>query len=371
MKFSTKFLLILLRVAIGWHLLFAGLAKFEADSKGSEGYLQNSAGPLAPEFHWMAGDRLADWLAADPDDKKPAPERFPPALAAEWNDYFEAFAAHYNLTAEQRQQAQEKIDKIKTDAVRWMTVEPVTIKKTSPYGPPAEVTKTVPEWLKEYQATRQKIREQSAGDYSYAFSLPSLADNTDPRAAERKEVAEIREELTQGLKGYNKEMKESLYPLVTEEQAGRGPFPKVIRPAWTHMSRLDWIDFAVRWGLSIAGACLILGLFTRLNCILGALLLLSFYLAAPPLPGMPLDFRAEGYPYVNKNIVEMLALLTLATTRSGLWAGLDAFVYFLKPFRRRVPRPGPNGRADAPPQPARLPSGEVRAPVYPQPHTTT
>jgi hypothetical protein len=137
------------------------------------------------------------------------------------------------------------------------------------------------------------------------------------------------------------------------------------------MARLDWIDFAVRWGLTIAGACLILGLFTRLNCVIGALLLLSFYLAAPPLPGLPELFRAEGYPYVNKNLIEILALLALATTRSGLWAGLDAILYFLNPFRRRAPRPGPNGRTNVPPQPARLPAGEVRAPVYPQPHTTT
>jgi uncharacterized membrane protein YphA (DoxX/SURF4 family) len=372
MNSLTKFMLILLRIAIGWHLLFAGLAKFEADYKGSEGYLQNSGGPLAPTFHRMAGDRLADRLAADPDTGKPAHDRFPPALATEWNDYFEAFAAHYNLTAEQRQTAKEKIDKIKDDAVIWMTKEPVTIKKTSPYGPPAEVTKTVPEWVKEYQATRQKVREQSAGDFSYAFSLPSLADNTDPRASERKEVADIRNELTKSLDGYKKEMKESLYPLVTEEQAAKGPFNEAVKPAWTHMTQLDWIDFAVRWGLTISGACLILGLFTRTNCVIGALLLLSFYLAVPPLPGLPEAFRAEGYPYINKNIIEMLALLTLATTHSGRWAGLDAILYFLNPFRRHAPQPrlaGPRrGETSTAPQ---IAITDPRMPAHTPSHSNT
>ena len=105
------------------------------------------------------------------------------------------------------------------------------------------------------------------------------------------------------------------------------------------MSRLDWIDFLVRWGLTISGACLILGLFSRLNCLVGAALLLSFYLAVLPLPGVLEAVRVEGYPYVNKNIVEMLALLTLATTRSGRWAGLDVLIYYLNPFRRRTTAP--------------------------------
>jgi hypothetical protein len=49
----------------------------------------------------------------------------------------------------------------------------------------------------------------------------------------------------------------------------------------------------------------------------------------PPWPGLPDNPRAEGhYLYINKNLIEMLALLALATTRSGRWAGLDAlFAY--------------------------------------------
>jgi len=123
MNSLTKFFLILLRVAIGWHLLFAGLAKFNSDYHGSEGYLQESVGPLAPQFHELVGDRLADKLAVDPDTAKAAHDRLPPVLANEWNDYFEAYAAYYNFTPEQRKSAQDKIDKIKDKAVTWMTTE--------------------------------------------------------------------------------------------------------------------------------------------------------------------------------------------------------------------------------------------------------
>jgi hypothetical protein len=66
----------------------------------------------------------------------------------------------------------------------------------------------------------------------------------------------------------------------------------------------------------------------------GAYLLFMFFLAMPPLPGWPESPRAEGhYLFINKNVIEMLALLTLATTRSGRWAGLDGLLQFLRPRR--------------------------------------
>jgi uncharacterized membrane protein YphA (DoxX/SURF4 family) len=339
MNSLTKLFLILLRVAIGWHLLFAGIAKFQPDYKGSEGYLQESIGPLAPKFHEMVGDRLADKLAADPDTSKALHDRVPTALANQWQDYVDAYAAHYNFTPEQRNNAEEKIKAIKDKAVAWMTTEKVIIKKPSQYGPPAEVEKTVPEWVKAYQSERNKLREEAAGDLHWQPTSPTLADNTRDRSADKADVALIRRELTQGLDGFTREIKDALHSELTDTQKEQKALKEPVKPTWLHMTQMDWIDFLVRWGLTISGACLILGLFTRLNCLIGALLLLSFYLAVPALPGMPEALRAEGYPYVNKNIVEMLALLTLMTTRSGRWAGVDALLYYLNPFRKKWPEP--------------------------------
>ena len=105
-------------------------------------------------------------------------------------------------------------------------------------------------------------------------------------------------------------------------------------------TNLDRINFVTRWGLTIVGACLIIGLFTRTNCVAGSAFLLLFYLAMPSLPWLPLNPRAEGhYLFINKNIIEMIALLTLATTQSGKWVGVDGLVQFLNPFRRRKPAP--------------------------------
>ena len=54
------------------------------------------------------------------------------------------------------------------------------------------------------------------------------------------------------------------------------------------------------------------------------------------MPGWPESPRAEGhYLWINKNVIEMLALLTLATTRSGRWVGLDGLLFALSGLWRQ------------------------------------
>lgn len=45
---------VLLRVAIGWHFLYEGVAKLQKPSWSAAGYLQQSKGVLAELFKWMA-----------------------------------------------------------------------------------------------------------------------------------------------------------------------------------------------------------------------------------------------------------------------------------------------------------------------------
>src|SRR5437660_6522284 len=115
MNSATRFFLVLLRLAIGWHLLFAGLAKFQADYRGSEGYLQESTGPLAPYYQWMTGDRLAERFTPRPlppgQDRATSPrQQLPEALRAEWEAYFDRFVRHYGLDADQQQKARQKLE---------------------------------------------------------------------------------------------------------------------------------------------------------------------------------------------------------------------------------------------------------------------
>ena len=85
------------------------------------------------------------------------------------------------------------------------------------------------------------------------------------------------------------------------------------------------------WFLVAVGVCLMAGLFTRAACVLGAGFLVMTYLAHPPFPWYPLPPNTEGNPvFVNKNVIEALALLALASYPTGRWLGLDALV--LRPF---------------------------------------
>ncbi|HEX3996996.1 MAG TPA: DoxX family protein [Pirellulales bacterium] len=85
-------------------------------------------------------------------------------------------------------------------------------------------------------------------------------------------------------------------------------------------SRLHDIDLAIGWTLMIVGGLLIVGLFTRVAAVVGALFLLSIIFAQPPW----LATSVQTYTY--NQTVEMLALLALATTPVGRWGGLDYFL---------------------------------------------
>jgi uncharacterized membrane protein YphA (DoxX/SURF4 family) len=87
--------------------------------------------------------------------------------------------------------------------------------------------------------------------------------------------------------------------------------------------RLHRIDLAIGWLLMIVGGLLIVGLFTRLAAVVGALFLLSIICAQPPW----LATSVQTYTY--NQAVEMLALLALATTPVGRWCGLDFFIGLL------------------------------------------
>jgi uncharacterized membrane protein YphA (DoxX/SURF4 family) len=114
--------------------------------------------------------------------------------------------------------------------------------------------------------------------------------------------------------------------------------PGGVRPPLSRWTMLDWSDAIVKYGLVAVGVCLLAGLLTRSACLAGAGFLLLFFLAMPPLPGWPESPRAEGhYLYINKTLIEMVALLLLATTRSGRWLGLDSLWQLCQRRRQESP----------------------------------
>ena len=136
------------------------------------------------------------------------------------------------------------------------------------------------------------------------------------------ELQQLRARLIGPVKALENELTSEAKKLLTADQKANGP---VSLP----LTQLRRIDVMTMWALVILGALLILGLFSRLAAVGAALLLLSFYLAFPPWPGV-IDFIETLGPehsfIVDKNLIEVVALLGIAAMPTGRWIGLDALV---------------------------------------------
>lgn len=334
--------LVLLRLAIGWHLCYEGWKKVQKGTFTSEDYLRESVGPLAPVFRGMAGDSFADRLTplpfpADVDSTKAKEhEYFPPELGKEWDAWFDRFASHYGLTTEQRDEAEGKLDQSKSAFVQWLRSSKKTVVKTAPEGPPILAERTVPARLEAYQAKVKEIRAFIDNDYRRAAGTMFEDDAKAQLAALRREAAGMRADLRSDLDQHAADMHRSVSTVLTEKQWEKPLPPARVKPGLLKRNFLGWTDFLVATALILFGLCLMLGLFTRTMAVGAAVLLLSFYVAMPPLPGLPDPPQSEGnYLVINKNVIEVLALLVLAASASGRWFGLDGVIRALFAERAR------------------------------------
>lgn len=126
----------------------------------------------------------------------------------------------------------------------------------------------------------------------------------------------------------------------------RGPLSDFFRWLASQPNLLANADNVTMWGLTLVGAFLILGLFTRLASLAGMAFILLFYLATPPFVGYFYSIPSEGsYLIVNKNLVELSALAVILVTGSGRFAGLDRILHSL--FVRRPGSPPRDAMAPA------------------------
>jgi uncharacterized membrane protein YphA (DoxX/SURF4 family) len=390
MTWRTSLFLVLLQLAIGVHLLYEGVWKVKNPAWSSEGYLRGATGPLALPTRELAGDPEVAWqenhfVSVDGTDdlvarftvqatnnQRPS-ARFPAPLEKKWNAYFEAFVKHYKLDQPDETPAEpakgvppeflavlgaspnagcpgampwaavyfsqvinpgnpfdRRLQKIlaemtflnaKHETLKWLTEG---TKKKAPAHFTGEVPMTTPQRVQEYLKKRQEIRDRESQETTFG---PKAAKLTKAQG----EAKTLKKELLDDLDEQTAKMKKALREVLTYEQKRVAPLAETVNPVavW---SRLAWVDNTVRWGLVVVGAGLILGLLTRLACVGGVLLLLLFYLTVPPWPWLAENPSIKGhYLFVNENIIEILALMVIATSRPGSRYGLDAWL----PFPRR------------------------------------
>lgn len=127
---------------------------------------------------------------------------------------------------------------------------------------------------------------------------------------------------------------------------------KLTNPAWTSYSYLidskgflsglmvrcasnsgivDAFDFLNMWGLTAIGIGLILGCLTRISIIGGISLLTVYYLSHAPFVGAQYMLPSEGsYLWVNKNLIELVALAVLYVYPTQKIIGLDRLFFIGK-----------------------------------------
>jgi uncharacterized membrane protein YphA (DoxX/SURF4 family) len=340
----TAVTLVLLRLAIGCHFFFEGLHKKHTLDVGetvtskpftSENYFRGTHGPLSAAVRSAVGDPDDELLARL---TPPAGGGVPEALARDWDGYFDRFAAHYGLSEKQRELARTKFEDAKKRTAEWLSATEdkggklsKDVTRSYPHVTTFDVKTLASECVAKYRQAVADVRDV------YAKKLPTMGRDVEKKRLENDE-AEVRTQraaLQGDLDEQTAAMKKDLESVLEPAQKEKPALPEPSKQS----DAQRYLDLATVYGLTVIGACLLAGLLTRLNCLLAAGFLLMTYLADPAFPWLPVSPKAEGnYFFVNKNLVEMFALLALATTASGRWLGLDGLLYALFARRPTAPR---------------------------------
>jgi len=374
-------LLVVLRLGLGWQLLYEGLWKIDTlggtTPWSSDGYLKSAQGPMRNLFRTMTGD---------PDDKSWLDEEL---VAARWDKWKNRFSAHYGLNDSQTARLSQLTDGVAAFAVPLEALpEGVDFKSVPDDGKLKNLEPTISFdakakqlrvdgkrhlLMREQQALKDQIADRTGEDYekyrkalddiltrssrlSYKERLKAHLQGDDDNAGlidgrigqlklydkmvnryeeklasakvafERDQLNRVwsdtrakARELAGPIMAMDAELKEDALEIVTVDQLKRGALPA----PWTPLKIVDTMTIA---GLTGLGILLIVGLFTRFAALSAAFMVFGFYMAMPPLPGVPDAPGPEHSFIVNKNLIEVLALLALATLPTGYWFGLDTLV---------------------------------------------
>jgi uncharacterized membrane protein YphA (DoxX/SURF4 family) len=98
------------------------------------------------------------------------------------------------------------------------------------------------------------------------------------------------------------------------------------------------VDFLNIWGMIFVGLGLLAGLLTRWASIGGAVMLLFYFVAYPPIPGYTIGVPVEGsYLWINKTLIEFFVLIAFSFITSGYHFGLDRLITRWREEKARRP----------------------------------
>ena len=373
---AAVMLLVVLRVSIGWQLLYEGMWKINTLSTqspwSSDGYLKNAQGPFRGLFRSMSGDP-DDKLWLDPD-----------SVAARWDSFNQRFSRHYQLNDGQKSQLKKLLDGASShDAILDVTKLPegvdftaLKLDKTISFDATAKRQKIDGQrrmMASEKALLDAQVADRTGADYDQyrkalndAFTRASrlsykermrahllgdpenaglidgrisqielynqMVSRYEDRLASAKlsfeqehlnriwsDARAKARDLAGPVMALDKELKEEALKIPEVSQLTRGPLSPPLSP-------IRVVDLLTIAGLAGLGILLIVGLCSRFSALSAAFMVFGFYLAMPPLPGVPDAPGPEHSFIVNKNLIEVFALLALSAVPTGYWFGLDKLV---------------------------------------------
>jgi uncharacterized membrane protein YphA (DoxX/SURF4 family) len=272
--------LVALRLGIGWHFFKEGAKKLQDPDWSASVFFETAKGPVAPLVQRLVPDRTGRARL----DRQ--------ATRKVWESYCGRAVSYYGFDQQQQKQA-DRILK------QWLARLD-------------QFHKDNREAIDEYFLELQRVRDSKADT-----TTREVAFQRDWIAGKEAELRATLRGFTSQLQSMDRRLQNDLYAVANQQQRQRGAL------ALPRRSR-SVLDTVVKYFITAVGACLILGLLTRTASLGGAAFLMSVIATQPPW------VAGAETSYFYYQMVELLALLLLAATGAGRFAGLDFFVYSVR-----------------------------------------
>ena len=325
-------LIVLLRVGVGCHFLYEGLWKMDpSNGFSAKGFLGMAKGPTKDLYYMFLPDlggeeriQMAEVYEIQVENGvKTGQKRLGwtlPVIEDEWYRYFDAFVAKYELD-DCQVNAAKKIRDQYVFSLREYALENR-------------------EDFRGFVASKRRF-EEALGKAKNDAEYQRIRD-WDAQMKYRNEGEKFAAEPV--AMGENYEL--ALWSVLNSEQKAKGEMTPLAYGAnksaimnvvaslpclsgFAKASTMGALDLAVTLGLSAIGLCLMLGFCTRLASLGGAAFMINVVLSQFPWPTVyPYPPEVVGHSMVfNKDTIELVVLLVLASLPAGRWGGLDWFVW--------------------------------------------
>jgi uncharacterized membrane protein YphA (DoxX/SURF4 family) len=261
-------------------------------------------------------------------------------LFKKWDEYHDQFVKTYKLSDVQQQKSQKLLEECKAEMRQYLASDDVK-RQLADYN----------HWVAERPKIELTYMAGQMAPYATGQVLALIMDkqvtglDQTPPANLYQREEDAYYDLAKGYETHANGLPSRLALLLENPKTKAYPLDPV-KPS----KLIDTIDMVTMWTLTIAGACLLLGFFSRTGALVAMVFLVLTYLTYPAFPWLPMPPATEGNPlFVNKNVVEFAALFVLLTVPTGRWFGIDALIYYF--FQPRAqpqgqPRPTSGGQVN-------------------------